>query len=255
MTRDIVNTYTWTLDAIVIWLRYFFLAGLGYFLFYILWKKQGYFQKIQKKKPATKTIHREIRYSIFTLCIYCLTSLLTFTLVRHGFTRIYLDITEFGYPYFFASIALMVLLHDAYFYWTHRLMHLPFLFRKVHLLHHRSHNPTPWTAFAFHPFEAIISVGIIPILIFLIPCHPYALSLFLTFMTLVNVLGHLGYELFPFGFRKSKLGKWQNTASNHDLHHRNSKHNFGLYFTIWDRIMKTHREPNNHIIQEVMNEA
>ncbi len=134
----------------------------------------------------------------------------------------------------------MVLLHDAYFYWTHRLMHLPKIFKWVHQLHHHSDNPTPWAAFSFHPLEAVISIGIIPLIVLSIPCHPFALYLFLTYMTFISVIGHLGYEIFPQSFMNSKIGKWQNTSTNHNIHHQLSRTNFGLYFSWWDRIMGTY---------------
>ena len=55
----------------------------------------------------------------------------------------------------------MILLHDTYFYWAHRAMHHPKIYRHVHLVHHLSQNPSPWAAFAFHPFEAVIEAGIV----------------------------------------------------------------------------------------------
>jgi sterol desaturase/sphingolipid hydroxylase (fatty acid hydroxylase superfamily) len=60
-------------------------------------------------------------------------------------------------------------------------------------------------------------------------------------MTIMNVMGHLGYEIFPKGFINSSIGKWQNTSTNHNIHHQESNYNFGLYFTFWDRIMGTYR--------------
>jgi sterol desaturase/sphingolipid hydroxylase (fatty acid hydroxylase superfamily) len=39
--------------------------------------------------------------------------------------------------------ALIVLAHDAYFYWMHRAMHSRRLFRATHLHHHKSRTPTP----------------------------------------------------------------------------------------------------------------
>jgi sterol desaturase/sphingolipid hydroxylase (fatty acid hydroxylase superfamily) len=136
----------------------------------------------------------------------------------------------------------MVLMHDTYFYWTHRLMHIPWLFRWIHATHHRSTNPTPWAAFSFHPGEAIIEAGIIVLIVITIPCHPWAIGVFLLYMTTITVMGHLGYEIFPSRFRKSSIGQLQNTATNHDVHHRHSRYNYGLYFTFWDRLMGTHRD-------------
>jgi len=136
----------------------------------------------------------------------------------------------------------MVVVHDTYFYWTHRLIHYPKLFSKIHKVHHYFDNPSPWSAFSFHPFEAMISIGIIPIIVFFIPCHPFAIFTFLSYMTLINIMGHLGFETFSIRFRKSTLGQWHNTSTYHNIHHQKSKYNYGLYFTFWDRIMGTYRK-------------
>jgi bacteriorhodopsin len=42
-----------------------------------------------------------------------------------------------GPAWFWTSLVLMILAHDAYFYWTHRLMHRPQLFRAFHRRHRR----------------------------------------------------------------------------------------------------------------------
>ena len=248
MISEVEKIYTWWADAAFIFLRYFIIAGAAYFIFYI-WQQKKYLSiKIQSKIPQPRKVRSEIFYSIITLLIFCAVSWLIFDLKKHGLTKIYLDPAEFGYTYFAFSIVLMVFIHDAYFYWTHRLMHHPRIFKLVHLRHHLSDNPTPWSAFSFHPVEAIIAAGIIPVIVFLIPTHPYAIFIFLTFMTLINVMGHLGYETFPMKFRKSKIGIWQNTSTNHNIHHQRSAYNYGLYFTFWDRLMGTYKSEDKESI-------
>jgi lathosterol oxidase len=240
MNNDTIINYTWQFDAASIILRYAFLAGTTYFVFYVFKQKGFAHLKIQKKAPSSRIVRQEILFSAFTLLTYCGTSWLVFQWENAGITKIYRDLHEHGYSYFAFSVVVMVIIHDAYFYWTHRLLHLPRLFQWIHKTHHLSDNPTPWASFSFHPLEALVSAGIIPIIVFLIPCHPFALFSFLTFMTLINVMGHLGYETFPKWITKSRFWKWQNTSTNHNLHHQCSRYNFGLYFTIWDRLMNTY---------------
>jgi sterol desaturase/sphingolipid hydroxylase (fatty acid hydroxylase superfamily) len=158
---------------------------------------------------------------------------------RHGLTRVYQPIDKYGYGYFCFSIIIMVLMHDTYFYWTHRLMHWKRIFKYVHRIHHLSVNPTPFAAYAFHPIEAVIEVGIIPLIAFTLPYHPLAITVFTLYSLLLNVTGHLGFEMFPKGFASHGLLKWHNTSTHHNMHHRLVKCNYGLYFNIWDRLMKT----------------
>jgi Delta7-sterol 5-desaturase len=242
MNSNVELVYPWYFDWTAIVVRYFLFAGLTYSLFYLLDIRFLRKLKIQNAVPPNKIIRQEIFYSSLTLVIYCATSSLIFYLYGLGVTRIYIDLNQRSIYYFVLSFVLMILLHDAYFYWTHRLLHIRLIFKRAHLLHHRSVNPTPWASFSFHPYEAILSAGIIPLIVLTIPCHPYAIFAFLTFMTITNVLGHLGYEIFPKSFRQNSVGKWQNTASAHNIHHQHGKFNFGLYFTFWDRIMKTYRD-------------
>ncbi len=61
----------------------------------------------------------------------------------------------------------------------------------------------------------------------------------LTCMTVMNVLGHCGFEILPRGFAKHWLTRGHNTTTHHDMHHRYVRHNYGLYFNLWDRIMRT----------------
>src|SRR3954462_7357189 len=96
-----------------------------------------------------------------------------------------------------ASILAYLLLHDAYFYWTHRWMHRPRPFRLAHAVHHASRPPTAWAAMSFHPLEALTGAIVIPILVFAIPIHFGALLAVLGVMTFMGVANHLGWEIFP----------------------------------------------------------
>jgi Delta7-sterol 5-desaturase len=241
MTPEVEKIYTWWFDVTSIFLRYFLIAGGAYLIFYIWKAKFSIEMKIQPRWPGRGIIKKEIMNSIYTLCIYCIVSYLIFASQKAGNTKIYVDIYEYGLLYFIGSVIAIVMIHDTYFYWTHRLLHIPFIYKKVHRIHHLSINPTPWTAFSFHPFEAIISVLFLPPLVFLIPLHPFALFAFLTYMNIINVMGHLGFETFSKKFMNSNLGKYHNTATNHDYHHQYSNYNYGLYFSVWDRIMGTYK--------------
>lgn len=223
--------------------RYLVFAGLFYVFFYV-WRKKAYWQaKIQQRYPENKHILREIAYSFITILIFGAVIMLVIYSSKQGWTRIYPNISDHGYGYYIFSIVLMIFMHDAYFYWTHRAMHWKPLFKLMHKTHHLSTNPTPFAAYAFHPLEAVVEIGIVPLIAFTIPYHGTALTIFSLYSLLLNVTGHLGYELFPKGFASHKLFKWHNTSTHHNMHHRLVKCNYGLYFNIWDRLMGTNH-PN-----------
>ncbi len=104
--------------------RYFLLAAMGFIVFYVLLKSRIGYKKIQQRFPGHKDYIREISYSICTICIFGFVPLLLVKnpcVVPH--TTYYRNIADHGWWYFFAAFPLMMFMHDAYFYWTHRLMH------------------------------------------------------------------------------------------------------------------------------------
>lgn len=232
--------------------RYFIVAGIAFVLFYVLLKKFRRFKKLQPKAPKFDDYAREIGYSVMTIALFALAPVVLLhipSIAKH--TTFYKNIGEHGRLYFFLAFPLMFLMHDAYFYWTHRLMHHKKLFRAFHLVHHKSTNPSPWAAYAFHPLEAVVEVGIFPVFLFTIPIHFWHLFLFFFLMIVYNVYGHLGYELYPNGFNKTRIGKWINTSTSHNQHHQYFNGNYSLYFTFWDRLMGTLRNDYDRRFDEI----
>jgi Delta7-sterol 5-desaturase len=232
--------------------RYFMVAGLLFLLFYVVLHHKVSYKKIQQRQPRRTDYGREIGYSVLTILIFAFVPLAILhmpNVAKH--TTLYTRIEERGWLYFVMAFPLMFLLHDTYFYWTHRAMHHKKLFRVLHLVHHKSTNPSPWAAYAFHPLEALVEAGIFAVFLFTLPVHPLHLLLFFFLMIVYNVYGHLGYELYPAGFNKHWLGKWINTSVNHNQHHQYFKGNYGLYFTMWDRWMGTIRKDYDQRFEEV----
>jgi Delta7-sterol 5-desaturase len=218
--------------------RYFFIAGLAFLIFYILFRKRVLHRRIQQTYPKVKDYFRDIFYSILSLLIFAVAATLVFT-VFYKHTNLYSDFDRHGIVYYILTFPAMFLIHDTYFYWMHRTIHHPLLFPRVHRTHHLSANPSPWTAYAFHPLEAILETAIIPLIAFTIPVHNSALVIFLLFQLIYNVYGHLGVEIYPKNFHKTKFGRWINTSVGHNMHHKFFKGNYGLYFLFWDRWMGT----------------
>ncbi|MEO0367877.1 MAG: sterol desaturase family protein, partial [Pseudomonadota bacterium] len=137
------------------------------------------------------------------------------------------------------SIPVAILFHDTYFYWTHRAMHHKKLYKYFHLTHHRSHNPTPFTAYSFAPGEAIVEYAYVPLMMLVMPIHGAALGIVLLIMIFKNALGHCGYEIFPRGMLDHPIFKYFTSVTHHDMHHERGTGNYGFYFTWWDTWMGT----------------
>ncbi len=231
--------------------RYLLMAGTAWVVCYVWQRPLRRLRKIQKRWPAPAQVRSEIAHSLTTSAIFAaiIAGILWFD--RHVHPLLYHDVARYGRAWFWLSIPAMMVVHDTWFYWIHRLMHHPRLFPYVHAVHHASRTPTPWAAFSFHPLEALLEFGIVPIALVVLPLHPTALLLFATWSMLWNVAGHLGFEFFPRGFARSAAGRWLNTPTHHDLHHRYGRYNFSLYFNFWDRVMGTNHPRYAEIFDEV----
>ncbi|HEX5106219.1 MAG TPA: sterol desaturase family protein [Pirellulaceae bacterium] len=218
---------------------YVAIAGFAWVVLHVILARWLARRRIGDKAIGLGQVSREVLYSLRSLAIYGLVGGCMVFAYLAGWTQIYLRFERYGWPWFFISIGLVILIHDAYFYWTHRLMHHPRLFRLFHRTHHLSLSPSPWAAYAFSPWEAFVQAGIAPLVLFTLPVHPLAFSIFMLWQISFNVLGHCGYELFPRWFVRSPLGLVLNTATHHAQHHETNRANFGLYFNIWDRLMGT----------------
>ncbi len=223
-------------------IRYFFIALPFFLVYYVFFRKRVSYRKIQLKFPKSTDYAREISYSALSVVIFSIPPVvMLFSNAIRPHTTFYKEIDKYGIVYFILAFPLMLFMHDTYFYWTHRFMHHPKLFKAVHLIHHKSTNPSPWAAYAFHPLEAFLESMIFVIFLFTIPVSGIHLIWFFVISLVYNVYGHLGFEMYPAGFNKHWLGKWINTSVGHNQHHQFFKGNYGLYFVIWDRLMGTLR--------------
>lgn len=200
----------------------------------------GFFasRRIQSNRATWRDMCREFAYSVNTALLFSLIGFLVYVGSQHGIFRIYGGELPGAVRLLFEFIAIVVV-HDAYFYWAHRAMHTPQWFRRFHRLHHKSRTPTPWAAYSFAPPEAVIEAGILPLAGLFLPLHELTVFLFVTHMIVRNVVGHAGVELFPAWWLDVPILRAFTTTTHHDLHHSHGGYNFGLYFTWWDRWMKT----------------
>ena len=199
----------------------------------------------RRKLPALydgmdRQIAMEIRHSMVSAVIYALPAgFVAYAWQNWGWTQIYTDVAALPLWWLPVSLLLYLFLHDTWFYWSHRVMHHPKLFRFMHSVHHASKPPTAWAAMSFHWSEALTGAFIIPALVFLIPIHVGVLGLVLTIMTIMGVTNHMGWEIFPRRLVHGVAGRWLITATHHHAHHQLYRGNYGLYFRFWDRLCGT----------------
>ena len=109
-----------------------------------------------------------------------------------------------------------------HFYWIHRLIHLPFLFKTVHHIHHRNINTGPWSGLSMHPVELLCYFSGI-LIHFVLPSHPIHVIFHMFSLSLGALYSHSGFDkLLIKGRETIKAGSF-----HHQLHHRFFECNYG----------------------------
>ena len=126
----------------------------------------------------------------------------------------------------FAKGGLAVFLFgDAHFYFSHRLLHTPYLFRRVHKVHHQSFNPDPFSGLSMHPVESMIYFSMAPMISLFAP------------LWLTRVVSK-GLIVFPLESH-SGFGSWDIEPSHaHYIHHAKVCYNYGAS-PAWDWLLGT----------------
>ncbi|MEM1004186.1 MAG: sterol desaturase family protein [Pseudomonadota bacterium] len=134
-------------------------------------------------------------------------------------------------PIWFLAIFLLIPLWESfYFYWIHRLIHIPFLYRHIHSVHHRNINVGPWSGLSMHPAEHAIYLGSV-LIHFLVGAHPLHIIFHLQYYTLTAVTTHTGFQgLVIKDKNRLALGTF-----HHQMHHRYFECNYGSLEIPWDK--------------------
>lgn len=225
--------------------RYAVFAVLTWAILWVALKAPLAGRKIREQSPPAAQMALEFLISLRSITIFATTAVAMSLMSRAGGYPLGQAARSWGPVWFGVSLGLMILGHDAYYYWTHRAMHHRRLFRRVHGRHHRSHNPSPFTAYSFDLPEALILASYVVIWPLLIPTRFAVIPWFIVFQIAKNTLAHCGYELMPARADGRPLFDFLTTTTHHDLHHAQAGSNFGLYFTWWDRWMGT-ENPDYH---------
>ena len=223
----------------IIFLRYVFISVIFIVVFEILLKEKYVQRKISKSLKQPTQRKKEILWSILTSFIFSVSGTAMIYLYSINKTSLYLTFSIHDIWYIPLSFCIALLLHETYYYFLHRFMHHPKVFKHFHKIHHDSIVTSAWTAFSFHPYESILQAVIIPIVVIWLPLHVYVLLFLLILMSISATINHLDIEIYPKWMLKTGIGKWLIGASHHSLHHRYYTKNYGLYFTFYDRWLKT----------------
>ncbi|KAJ5239688.1 hypothetical protein N7468_004307 [Penicillium chermesinum] len=114
------------------------------------------------------------------------------------------------------DFVICLLLRETLFYYSHRLLHVPSLYRRIHKKHHKFTAPIALAAQYAHPVEQIFA-NALPISLppQLLRSHVLTFWVFLAWELFNTATVHSGYDFF------------HNKAKDHDLHHEKFNLNYG----------------------------
>ena len=161
-----------------------------------------------------------------------------FVLEVRGYSRMYENVSDYGWLYLFFTIPFFLVFTDSLIYWIHRLEHHPAIYKYIHKPHHKWIVPTPFASHAFHPLDGYaqsLPYHLFPVI------FPMQKLLFLGmfgFVNLWSIMIHDSDMVCNTGWERIING-----PAHHTLHHLYFTCNYGQYFTICDRLFASFREP------------
>jgi sterol desaturase/sphingolipid hydroxylase (fatty acid hydroxylase superfamily) len=125
--------------------------------------------------------------------------------------------------YFVALFCAIPIIRDAHFYLVHRLLHVRWLYRNVHQLHHKNMDIGPWSGMSMHPVEHILYFSG-ALLHWVLLSHPLHVIFHVQATGLSPAMGHVGYHKW---MKKDGTSASIGQRYFHYLHHRYFECNYG----------------------------
>ena len=134
----------------------------------------------------------------------------------------------------FGSLIAFYVVYDFFYANFHRILHFRSLYGIIHKHHHRQKAPSRGNldAINVHPFEFVVGEYFHLLTIYLVPCHVYAVVVFVLLAGVFASLNHTRFDVnIPYLF----------SVKTHDVHHRLPESNYSQYTPLWDNIMGSFR--------------
>ncbi len=196
------------------------------------WKDQ---YRVAWFKPCSKQEYRKIlshvffKIQLFVVMPMALTSM--WSLPDNGITR------DRPFPSLFEiawQLVVFMLADDFLFYWIHRILHTPALFRWIHSVHHKVHYSVSIAQLYFHPIEMLVGIYIPVVVPPMILGKFYGVHLFTFWLWNSIMLFESSYAHAGYNFPGIPLD-----ANHHYYHHSHVVDYYGSYWCMWDWLMGT----------------
>ncbi|RMF36266.1 MAG: fatty acid hydroxylase family protein, partial [Alphaproteobacteria bacterium] len=149
-------------------------------------------RRIQPGRDGLRRRGEDIRASLSALAVSALLLTAGWFAQRQGWTPAPVAASWWSVPVFFV---ICMLIFDAWFYFGHRLLHLPGLYR-FHALHHKAVAPSAWSNDCSTTVDTLIEHGFYLVIWFVLPVPALSVIALRIFDQLSGMIGHSGYEYF-----------------------------------------------------------
>lgn len=147
--------------------------------------------------------------------------------------------------WFILGFVLLPIWSAFHFYWVHRLLHVPYVYKRIHSLHHKNINIGPWSGLAMHPAEHMLYISSMCIH-WLVASHPLHIIFHVVWLGPGAAMSHTGYEqLLVKDKQRLALGTFY-----HQLHHRYFECNYGNQELPWDRWFGTFHDGSDECTKQ-----
>ena len=209
----------------------------GLHLYFHTFRRQGDRRRFDARELAGNkrgfTLGSQLRDNMFWtltsgVAIWTAYEVLLFWAMANGYAPVLL--WDDSPVWFIALIFLTPIWISFHFYWVHRWLHWPPLYKRAHALHHRNINVGPWSGLSMHPIEHVIFFSSI-LIHFIIAAHPIHILFHMQHQALTAATSHTGFE----GLTVKDKNRLALGTFHHQMHHRYFRCNYGNLEMPWDK--------------------
>lgn len=201
------------------------LAVLPSFWFY---RRMNTAQLINTREFKAGQLLAELAFSLQSIVMFALLGGVTFLLLQQGSLVVNGDIS---FQEFLWEVFVLYCWNEIHFYACHRLLHTSWLYRHVHLQHHRSVRVTPLATWRFHWLEALLLGSVLPTALVFYSFSVWSLMMLPLMSIFWNIIGHSNW--------RSSIPLLGAASYSHARHHSEFHGNYGFSTPLLDRIFRS----------------
>lgn len=216
------------------WLAYFSVASLAYFT---IFDKKIFNHPRYLKNQMSLEIHR----AFTAIPVMVLLTVPLVLLELKGYSKLHGSLNDVfdDKKLLIIQSFCFIMFTDCGIYFIHRWLHIPWVYKLLHKPHHKWIVCTPFASHAFHPVDGWFQSLPYHLYPLLFPLHKVLYLGLFTFVNFWTVMIHDGAY-----FSNDPV---VNGTACHTVHHLYFNYNYGQFTTLWDRLGRSYRRPDDSL--------